>query len=66
METESLIVAAQNQNIRKDLVKAKIDKSQVSLCRVCRKVDENIDHIVGGCSSLHRRSTREGMITWEK
>ena len=34
-ETESLIVAAQNQSIRTNLVKARIDKSQGdSLCRV--------------------------------
>ena len=46
-ETESLIVAAQNQSIRANLVKTRIDKSQRdSLCRVCRKVDESIDHIV--------------------
>ena len=38
-ETESLIVAAQNQSIRTKLVKAKIDKIHGdSLCRVCRKV----------------------------
>ena len=50
---ESLIVAAQNQSIRTNLVKAKTDKSQGdSLCRVCRKVDESIDHIVSGCSKL--------------
>ena len=54
-KTESLTVAAQSQSIRTNLVKAKIDKSQgVCLCRVCRKVDESI------------RSTREGMMTWEK
>ena len=48
-ETESLIVAAQNQSIKTKLVKAKTDKSQGdSLCRVCRKVDENIYHIVPG------------------
>ena len=36
-ETESLIVAAQNQSIRTNLVKAKIDKGQGdSLCRVRR------------------------------
>ena len=23
-----------------------------SLCRMCRKVDESIDHIVSGCSKL--------------
>ena len=55
-EAESLIVAAQNQSIRANLVKAKIDKSQGdSLCRVCRKVDESIDHIVSGCSKLAQK-----------
>ena len=55
-ETESLIVAAQNQSIRINLVKARIDKSQGdSLCRMCRKVDENIDHIVSGCSKLAQK-----------
>ena len=58
-ETESLIVAAQNQSIRTNLVKAKIDKSQGdSLCRVCRKVDESIDHIVSGCSKLAQEYKR--------
>ena len=60
-------MAAQNQSIRTNLVKARIDKSQGdSLCRMCRKVDESIDHIVSGVVNLHRRSTREGMIIWEK
>ena len=55
-ETGSLIVAAQNQSIRTNLVKAKIDKSQGdSLCRVCRKVDESIDHIVSGCSKVAQK-----------
>ena len=55
-ETESLIVAAQNQSIRTNLVKAKIDKSQGdSLCRICRKVDESIDQIVSGCSKLAQK-----------
>ena len=46
-ETESVIVAAQNQSIRTNLVKAKLGKSQGdSLCRVRRKVDESIDHCV--------------------
>ena len=48
-ETESLIVAGQNQSIRTNLVKAKIGKShEDSLYRLCRKVEENIDHIVSG------------------
>ena len=55
-ETESFIVVAQNQSIRTNLIKAKIDKSQGgSLCRVCRKVEESIDHIVSGCSKLARK-----------
>ena len=55
-ETESLIVAGQSQSIRTNRVKANIDKSQGdSLCRVCRKVDEIIDHIVNGCSKLAQK-----------
>ena len=46
-------MATQNQSIRTNLVKAKIDKSSGnSVCRVCRKADESIDNIVSGCSKL--------------
>ena len=71
-ETESLIVAAQNQSIRTNLVKARIDKSQGdSLCRKCRKVDESIDHIVSGYSKLaqkeyKRRHDNLGKIVYWK
>ena len=52
-EAESLIVAAQNQSIRTNLFKAKIDKSQKDTeCRLCKKADESIDHVVNGCSKL--------------
>ena len=55
-ETESLIVAAQNQSIRTNLVKAKIDRSQEeSVCRLCKKAEESIDHIVSGCSKLAQK-----------
>ena len=55
-ETESLIAAAQDQSIRTNLVKTKIDKSQGdSLCTVCKKIDESIDHIVSGCSKLAQK-----------
>ena len=55
-EAKSVIVAAQNQSTRTNLVKAKIDKSQGdSLCRVCRKVDKSIDHIVSGFSKLAQK-----------
>ena len=67
METESLTVAAQNQIIRTNLVKAKIDKSQGdSLCRVCRKVDESIDHIVSGCSKLAQKEYKRRHDNLEK
>ena len=55
-ETESLIVAAQNQSIRTNLVKAKIDKSQGDpLCRLCKTADESIDHVVSCCSKLAQK-----------
>ena len=55
-ETESLIVAPENQSIRTNLVKTRIDESQGdSLCRMCRKVDENMDHIVSGGSKLAQK-----------
>ena len=62
-ETESFIVAAQNQSIRKNLVNARIDKSQGdSLCRMCRKVDESIDHIVSGCSKLAQKEYKNQKV----
>ena len=66
-ETESLIVAAQNQSIRTNLVKARIDKSQGdSLCRMCRKVEMKVEIILlVVVVNFHRRSTREDII-WEK
>ena len=58
-ETESLLVAAQNQSKRTNLVKAKIDKYQGDcLCRVCKKVDGSIDHIVSGCSKFAQKEYR--------
>ena len=55
-ETESITVAAQNQSIRTNLVKAKIDKSQGDfLCRVCKKVNDSIDHIVSSCIKLAQK-----------
>ena len=60
-ETGSLIVAAQNQSIRTDLVKAKIDKSQKDmLCRLCKKADESTDHVVSSCSKLTQKEYKRG------
>ena len=55
-ETESLMVAAQNQSIRTNLVKAKIGKSQKDmLYRLRKKADEIIDHVVSDCSKLAQK-----------
>ena len=66
-ETESLIVATQNQSIGTNLVKEKIDKSQGdSWCRVCRKVDESIVLIVSSCSKLAQKQYKKRHDNLEK
>ena len=71
-ETKSLIVAAQNQSIRTNLVKAKINKSQKdTLCRMCKKADESIDLVVSGCNKLaqkeytRRHDNLDKMLHWK-
>ena len=55
-ETESLIMAAQEQAIRTNTIKAKIDKTQAeSKFRLCGKVDERVRHIVCKCPMLTQR-----------
>ena len=55
-ETESLIFAAQEQAIRTNVIKGKIDKSQEQTkCRMCSKADETINHIVSECAKLAQR-----------
>ena len=52
-ETESLLIAAQNNAIRTNLIKAKIDKTQQnSKCRLCGDRDETINYIISECSKL--------------
>ena len=69
-ETESLIVAAQNQSKKTNLVEGKIDKSQRdTLYRLCKKAYESIDHVVSGCSKLaqeYRRHDNFGKIVPSK
>ena len=60
-ETKSFIVATQNQSIRTNLVKEKIDKDQGdSISRLSRKVDENTDLIVSGCSKPAQKEYKRG------
>ena len=46
-ETESLLIAAQNNAIRTNHIKTRIDKTQQnSKCRLCGDRDETINHII--------------------
>ena len=52
-ETESTIVAAQDQAIRTNNIRKHIHKEDISsMCRMCGKFDETIAHIVAECPSL--------------
>ena len=63
-ETETLIMAAQEQAFRTNLVKAKIDKSQEdSKCRMCGKADESINHRFSECSECFKWMGKK--IHWE-
>ena len=52
-EIESLTFAAQEQAIRTNVIKRKIDKSQEQTkCRMCSRTDETINHILSECPNL--------------
>ena len=53
-ETEGLLIAAQDQALRTNYIKHKIDKVPGSspLCRMCRNHNETIDHILSACPKL--------------
>ena len=52
-ETESLLIAAQDNAIRANPIKTRIDKTrQNSKCRICGERDETINHIISECSKL--------------
>ena len=54
--TEAIITAAQDQALRTNWIKAKIDKQDCSpLCRLCHKEDESAMHIASGCEVLAKR-----------
>ena len=71
-ETESLLVAAPNNAVRTNHIKARIDKTQhYSKCRLCSDRDETINHIISKCSKLAQKEykTRHdwvgNVIHWE-
>ena len=71
-ETESLQMAAQNNAVRTNHIKARIDKTQQNRkCRLCGDSDETINHIISECSKLAQKEykTRHDwvgkVIHWE-
>ena len=55
-ETESLLIAAQDNAIRTNHIKARIDKTQQnSKCRLCGDREETVNHIISECSKLAQR-----------
>ena len=55
-ETESLLMAAQNNTIRTYHINARIDKTQQnSKCRLCDDRDETINHLISECSKLAQK-----------
>ena len=56
MENESLLIAAQNNTIRTNHIKARIDKMQHnSKCRLCGDRDKTLNHIISECSKLAQK-----------
>ena len=54
--TEALIMAAQEQAIITNNIEAKIDKTQESRkCRMCGKVEENVNDVLSECSKLAQK-----------
>ena len=55
-ETESLLIAAQNNTIRTNHIKPRIDKTQQnSKCRLCSDRDKTIYHIISECRTLAQK-----------
>ena len=71
-ETESLITAAQDQSLPTNVMKARIEKSDVSpMCRMCNAAEETLFHIVSECR-VHAQTEYKGrddklakVINWD-
>ena len=67
-ETEYLLIAAQNNAVRTNNTKARIDKTQQnSKCRLCGNRGETMKHIISECSKLAQKERiRLDAIGWVK
>ena len=58
-ETEGMNTATQDQTLRTNSIKAKVENQNLSpLCRVCSEKDESMGHLVGECSKLAQAEYR--------
>ena len=71
-ETESLLIAAQNNAVRTNHIKVRIDKIQQNCkCWLCGDRDETVNHIISECNKLAQKEYKtryEGVgevIHWE-
>ena len=59
-ETEGFIMAAQDQALRTNAIRAKIDKTtEDSKCRLCKEKEESVDHLVSTCSKIAQTDYKE-------
>ena len=66
-ETESLLIAAQNNAIRTNHIEERIYKMQQNRkCRLCFDIDETINHVVSKCSKLAQKDIRLDTTGWER
>ena len=64
-ETESFLIAAQDNAVRTNHIKARKDKTQQnSKCRLCGDRDETINYIISECSKLAQKEykTRQDWV----
>ena len=70
-QTESLIIAAQDQALRTNYRKATIEKTTTcSKCRLCKDKDETVSHLISECSKIaqteykHRHDKVAAAVHW--
>ena len=60
-------MAAQEQAIRTNVIKARIDRTQEeSKCRMCGRADETINHLLSECSKMAQKEYKRDMTGWGK
>ena len=57
--TEALIMATQEQDVRVNNIKVKIDKThENSICRMCGKAEESVNHVFFKCNKLVQKECK--------